>query len=132
MKSRYYLYWAVSILALGISGVLYQGLSNSPKKIKIPKPQEAAQQAEKLNPEEITQIEVDEQIRDRLVNLAKQNLKPEPSTWEYPYKNHYQIDLSEFNKDFLVAVLGDDKVYPPLSEPEASQPPLNLPEWSKF
>lgn len=66
MKSRYYLYLAVTILALGVSGVVYQGLSNSPKKIKIPKPQEAAQQAEKLNPEEITQIEVDEQIRDRL------------------------------------------------------------------
>jgi hypothetical protein len=257
-KSRYYLYLTVSILALGVSGVLYQGLSNSPKKIKIPLPQEAAQQAEKLNPEEITQIEVDEQIRDRLrtdpewreiaaairqdimilkwgvgkpqnpawkrygakayplldyytrskdevrqeygvvgirslgkpyttlwltrhlqqklttpdiysltvslktlrdgvndginnekawlkefgldekatrdrlVNLAKQNLKPEPSTSEYPYKNHYQLELSEFNKDFLVAVLGDNQVYPPISQPEASQPPLNLPEWSKF
>jgi hypothetical protein len=66
MKSRYYLYLAVSILTLGVSGVLHQSLSNSPKKIKIPKPQEAAGQAEKLNPEEITQIEVDEQISDRL------------------------------------------------------------------
>jgi hypothetical protein len=46
--------------------VLYQGLSNFQKKIKIPLPQEATRQAEKLNPEEITQIEVDEQIRDRL------------------------------------------------------------------
>jgi hypothetical protein len=46
------------------------------------------------------------------------------------YGNYYQFNESEFNKDFLAAVLGYDKVYP--SPPEESESPLNLPEWSKF
>lgn len=248
MQSRYYFILAVSIITLAVS---YQGLSHP---TKIPNPQQAAQQAEKLSPEQITQVEVDEQIRDRLrtdpqwqeiaaairqdimilkwgkgkppnpawkrygakayplldyytrskdevrqeygivgirslgkpyttlwlthhlqqklttpdiylvtenlkslrdgtdddmkhenawlkefgldekatrlrlVNIAKQNLQPESSDPVYQYKNYYQFH-SEFNKDFLVAVLGYDKVYPP--QPVESKPPLNLPQWFK-
>lgn len=74
---------------------------------------------------------LDEKVtRERLVKLAKQNLNPEASASEYKYNNYYQYNQSEFNKDFLVAVLGYYEVYP--SQPVESKAPLNLPEWSKF
>jgi hypothetical protein len=68
--------------------------------------------------------------RDRIIKLAQQNLKPESSASEYQYNNYYQFNESEFNKDFLAAVLGYDKVYP--YPPQESESTLNLPEWSKF
>lgn len=73
----------------------------------------------------------DKATHDRLIKLARANLKPDTSTTEYQYKNYYQFNNSEFNKEFLAAVLGYDKVYP--QQPLFQDPkPLNLPQWSKF
>lgn len=64
----------------------------------------------------------DPATRDRLVRLAKQNLEPETT-------GH---DHSQFNQEFLVAVLGYEKVFPPQPSPSEEKPPLALPDWSKF
>ena len=258
MKLRHYLYLVVGILTVGSSSLLGKNISYSTTNIKIPTPQEAAQQAEKLTPQQITETEIDEEIRDklrtnpewkeiaaaiqqdimilkwgkgkptnpawkrygakayplldyytrthdpdrqeygvvgirnlgkpyttlwlthhiqqrlttpdislvttsltylwdgksnyiendkawlkefgldnpetreRLISLAQQNLQPQSSTSQYLYNNYYQFNQSEFNKDFLESVLGDYTLYPPLPNSNDSQPPLNLPEWSKF
>lgn len=64
----------------------------------------------------------DPATRDRLIRLAKQNLEPEtPGRYD-----------SQFNQEFLVAVLGYEKAFPPQPFSDRPKPPLTLPEWSKF
>jgi hypothetical protein len=72
----------------------------------------------------------DKTTRDRLIKLARANLKSDTSTTEYQYSNYYQFNDSEFNKDFLAELLGYDKIYPQ-TFPESPKP-LNLPQWFKF
>ncbi len=62
----------------------------------------------------------DPQVRSRLIQLAKQNLEPENSP------NFY----NQFNFDFLVNLLGYDKVFPSTGNPVKPIP--NLSEWTKF
>jgi hypothetical protein len=56
------------VAALGVLAVLSADLPlrGVSREIQIPSPQVAEKQAESMNPSEITQIEVDEVIRDRL------------------------------------------------------------------
>lgn len=61
---RRYLYVVVGIIALGASNLFFQRLPHS--STKIPTLKEAARQVEQFIPEQITQIEVDEVLRDRL------------------------------------------------------------------
>jgi hypothetical protein len=64
---RPYLYIATGILALGSLSFLLVGKSNSITSTKkIVSPQDAVQQAQKLTPEQLTKIEVDDEIRDKL------------------------------------------------------------------
>nr|MBA3922586.1 hypothetical protein [Nostocaceae cyanobacterium] len=60
MQQRRYSHILAGILALSGASLL-QG-----SQPQIPNPQAAAQQAEKLTPEQLTQVEVDDDIRDRL------------------------------------------------------------------
>ncbi len=62
----------------------------------------------------------DPQVRSRLIQLAKQNLEPENSPTFY----------SQFNFDFLVSLLGYDKVFPQKGNPDKPVP--NLSQWTKF
>jgi hypothetical protein len=112
-------------MTLGISSLLYQGLSQPGK--KIPTPQVAAQQAEKLTPEQLTQVEVDEEIRDKLrtdpewMEIAaaiRQDLmvlkwgkgKPQNPVWKkygakaYPLLDYYTRSKDEVRQEY--AVLG--------------------------
>ncbi|KAM3091202.1 hypothetical protein ACKFKG_26420 [Phormidesmis sp. 146-35] len=57
------------LLVLGVwvaLGVNVQGVSVTQREVQIPTPDVAAQQAEKMAPEAIAQVEIDEVIRDRL------------------------------------------------------------------
>jgi DNA-binding transcriptional MerR regulator len=64
MQKRHLLYVALSIVAAVAVNFLGQRLSASSP--QIPNPEAAARQAEQLSPEQLTQLEVDEAIRDRL------------------------------------------------------------------
>lgn len=60
----------------------------------------------------------DPTTRDRLLQLARQNLEPETSPTYH----------DQFNLSFLIAVLGYDAVFPPIPE----SPPPAIPEWQQF
>jgi len=62
----------------------------------------------------------DPQVRSRLIQLAKQNLEPENSPTFY----------NQFNFDFLVNLLGYDKVFPSRGNPDKPVP--NVSQWTKF
>ncbi len=62
----------------------------------------------------------DPQVRQQLVQLAKQHLEPRNSPSYY----------DQFNFDFLVNVVGYDQVFPPY--PTHEKPVPNLSEWTKF
>jgi hypothetical protein len=64
----------------------------------------------------------DPQVRAELIRLAQQNLEPPNSPRYY----------NQFNLNFLVSMLGYEKVYPRYASPYDPKPAPNLSEWSKF
>jgi hypothetical protein len=62
------------------------------------------------------------QLRQEMIRLAQQNLEPPESPRYY----------DQFNLDFLVAMLGYEKVYARQPSPYDPKPAPNLSEWSKF
>jgi len=67
--------------------------------VKIPSPTEALEQAEKLNPEQLSQLEVDDTIRDRL------RFDPE-----------WRKIANEVRQDIMVLKFGDGKIQKPIWE----------------
>lgn len=97
--SRQWLRMRAVVAALGILAVLsadlpLRGIS---REVQIPSPQAAEQQAESMTPSEITQIEVDEVIRDRL-----------------RFDPQWQPILQAVREDILVLKWGDSKLANPV------------------
>jgi hypothetical protein len=80
-------------IALGVS---VRGVSVTQREVQIPTPEVAAQQAEKMTPEAITQVEIDEVIRDRL-----------------RFDPQWQPILQAIREDILTLKWGDGKLKNP-------------------
>lgn len=88
---------ALSVLVILSADLPLKGLSETQKTVQIPSPQVAAQQAEKMIPDEIARIEIDEITRDRL-----------------RFDPQWQPILQAVREDILILKWGDGKLKNPV------------------